>query len=214
MIDFARSVLPLLARRQLLLLGTLGLFPRGAWAHNFETGQGAYQDFLSGNQAVLADLPIVLGLIATGILVGIWKTDRLPRVWLFYNIGALLGVFMGFSGVVPPVLPAYIAVCLIGLLAAASPAISVFMMRLIVGVMGAIFANAVLSGHTIDEIQTFAYLGIFFALNLGLAAPAAVVTISREKLEYGWVYITWRALSSWLVAISIMAMVLMLRTGG
>ena len=37
-----------------------------ALAHDFGVGKDAYEDFLSGNQAVLADIPVLLGSIAAG----------------------------------------------------------------------------------------------------------------------------------------------------
>lgn len=189
-------------------------YPNGVSAHNFGSGKGAYENFLSGNQAVLADVPILLGLIATGIVVSNWKPDGLPKVWLFFIIGVLAGMALGLSGLLPAIMPTYVTVCLIGLLGAAAPRLPVAGMRLLVGISGVILANAVLSGHTLGEIQPFAYAGILFAINLGLAISAGIVSLSLEKLPYGWVNITWRALLSWIVAISIMAMVLMLKVSG
>lgn len=186
--------------------------PMPALAHDFGAGEGPYVDFLSGNRAVLADIPVLLGLIAAGLLSGIWKPDGLPSLWPVYAGGILAGAAVGFGGMIPPTLPTYITVIVIGLLGAAAPQMSTGLVRGIFFVIGLILANAVLSGHAISEIPPFAYVGIAFALNVGLAVPAGLVAVSREKLPYGWVAIAWRAGMSWLVAIALMAMVLMLKS--
>jgi len=196
-----------------LALSTLvTLTPVTALAHEFGVGLGAYEDFLSGNQAVFADMPVLLCLIATGVFAGIWKADAFPSLWLFLAIGMLVGTVVGLWGQIPPTLPAYATVIAIGLLGAAAPNFPIWLMRSLFVIIGIILTNAVLSGHTFAEVPVFAFVGIAFALNLGVAASASLVAISREKLPYGWVLITWRAGMSWLVAIAIMTMVLMLRS--
>ena len=84
-------------------------------------------------------------------------------------------------------------------------------MRGILFVVGVIVTNAVLSGHTISEVPPFAYVGIFFALNVCLSASARLVFLSHQYFPYDWVGIVWRAGSSWLVAIAVMAVALMFR---
>lgn len=183
--------------------------PAPALAHEFGVGQDAYEDFLSGNLAVFTDVPVLLGLIAAGWFSGIWKPDGLPSLWPFYLGGILAGAAVGFWGVMPPTLPAYGAVIVIGLLGAAAAPYAVVLMRGIFVLIGLILTNAVFSGHGIAEIPLFAYVGIAFALNFGVAASAGLVAISDEKLPYTWVPIVWRAGISWLVAIAVMTMVLM-----
>ncbi len=192
-------------------LGFLFL-PRLAYAHAFSIGQTGYQNFLSGNKAVFADIPVLLGLIAAGLFVGIWKMDGFPKVWLFYIAGLFGGFVLGLTGLLPAALPAYCTVIIVGLLAAAAPDFPTWIMRVIYFAIGVVLANAVITGHTIDSIPLFAYLGIFFALNFGLVIPAGLVVVSRQELPYSWVLIVWRAGSSWLVAIAVMAMVLMLKS--
>ena len=188
-----------------------GLAPDHARSHDFGVGRDGYEDFLFGNLAVLIDTPVVLGMAATGLFVGIWKSDGLPQVWLFYIAGMFGGAVIGLFGIVPLALPAYAAVFLVGLLGAAALDLSLAMVRVIVGLIGMVLANAILSGHSIGEVRPFSYFGIAFALNMGLSFSAALVAISRENLPYGWVLIAWRAAASWLVAISVMAAVLMYR---
>ena len=185
--------------------------PAPALAHKFGVGQDAYEDFLSGNQAVFSDIPVLLLMVAAGLLSGIWKQDGVPSLWPFYLVVIGAGAMLGLLGVVPPTLPAYGAVIATGLLGAAALRMPTTLMRGIIAVIGVIAANAVLSGHLISEISPFAYLGIAFALNVGIAVSAGVVAISREKLPYNWVVIAWRAGTSWLVAIAVMAMVLMMK---
>ena len=182
-----------------------------ASAHEFGVGKDAYEDFLSGNQAVLADLPVLLGLVAAGLLAAIWKPDGFPMLRLPYIGGVLAGAALGFSALLEPVLPAYAAVVFLGVLGALAPSLTTRAMRGLYFLIGVVLTNAVLSGHTISEVPPAAYLGIFIALNLVVACCARLVFLSLQFFPYGWVTIAWRAGSSWLVAIAIMALALMLR---
>lgn len=190
----------------------LSASPAPALAHEFGAGQGAYEDFLTGNRVVLADITVLLGVIAAGLLSGIWKPDGFPSLWSFYVGGVVAGAAVGLWGVIPPTLPAYVAVIAIGLLGAAALQIPTRLMNGIFFVTGLVLTNAVLSGHAISDIPPLAYVGIAFALNVGIAASAGLVAVSREKLPYNWVVIAWRAAMSWLVAIAVMAMVLMIKS--
>ncbi|MEO0547133.1 MAG: hypothetical protein AAF035_09300 [Pseudomonadota bacterium] len=188
--------------------------PTPALAHEFGVGKDAYEDFLSGNQAVFVDFPVVLGVIAAGLFVSIWRADGFPTVWLPYLAGLVAGAVLAFALAIPPALPMFVTVIFVGLLGALAPDLSTRMMQGIYFVVGMVLTNAVLSGHTIDEIPAFSYVGIAFALNFGVSACAAIVYQSREKLSYDWVMIVWRAGSSWLVAIAVMGIALMLRSTG
>lgn len=213
----AMPLLPLLLKSltKLRPCSTLGMcllaFTSPASGHEFGVGKDAYADFLSGNQAVLVDVPVLLGLIAAGLLVGIWKPNGFPSVWLSFVIGIFAGVALGLSGLVPPTWPAFLAVIFIGALGAWAPPFPLQVMRGMFFAIGLILTNAVLSGHTISEVPPLAYVGIFFALNVGVSACARLVFMSDHYLPYEWVSIVWRAGSSWLVAIAVMAMALMLR---
>ena len=182
-----------------------------ALAHEFGVGKDAYEDFLSGNQAVLADVPVLLGVIAAGLFAGIWKPDGFPSLWLALLAGIAAGAVLGFSALIPPTGPAYGLVIFIGILGALAPPFSLPLMRGLYFVIGMILTNAVLSGHTVAEVPAFAYVGILFALNIGISAIARLVFLSHQALPYGWVAITWRAGSSWLVAIAVMALALLFR---
>ena len=76
----------------LVISGALLAFaPVPALAHEFGVGKDAYGDFLSGNQAVLADYPILLGLIAAGLFASIWRLDGFPVLWPTYIAGLVVG---------------------------------------------------------------------------------------------------------------------------
>jgi hypothetical protein len=203
-----------LLKRGLVAIAVLGvlLLPFPAYSHAFSIGQTGYQNFLSGNVAVFADIPVLLGLIAAGIFAGIWNMEGFPKLWPFYVAGLVGGLLLGLTGLVPAALPTYCTVVIVGLLAAAAPDFPTWLMRLIYFLIGVVLTNAVITGHTIDSIPIWSYIGIAFALNFGLVIPAGLVVMSRQNLPYGWVLITWRAGSSWLVAIAVMAMVLMLNS--
>ena len=128
-------------------------------------------------------------------------------------MGHITGAVLAFWLAIEPTLPAYLAVILVGLLGAAAPALPRGVMQCVYLVVGVVLTNAILSGHTLSEIPPFAFLGIAFALNVAAAAAARLVFVSLQLLNYGWVLIAWRAGMSWIVAIAIMAMVLVLSDG-
>ena len=198
-------------RRLLVCSLAIFAFSSPALGHEFGVGKDAYADFLSGNQAVFVDLPVLLGVIAAGLLAGIWKPEGFPKLWLSFIAGIVAGAALGFTGLVPPAWPAFVGVIVVGALGAWALPLSTNVMRGIFFVIGMILCNAVLSGHTVSEVPGFAYVGIFFALNLCPSASARLVYLSHQYVPYGWVSIVWRAGSSWLVAIAVMALALMFR---
>lgn len=174
--------------------------------------QQANQDFVTGILATFYDTPVLLGLIAAGLFSGIWKPDGFPSLWAFYLGGILAGAAIGFWGILPPVEPAYFAAIAIGLLGAAALNIPTNLMRGLFFVLGVVFTNAVFSGYSVWDVPAFAYLGVAFALNLGVAVPVMLVWLTRTKLPYSWVTIAWRANMSWVVAIALMSMVLTMKS--
>lgn len=206
----ARSVRPHSLRGLTAFAILIFAWPFTAHAHDFGLGGNAYEDFLSGCQSVLFDVPVVLAVIATGLLAGIWRERSLPLIWLAYLLGAIGGLALGISGILPPVLPALIFIMLAGILGAAALDLSVNQMRMVLFASGLLSANTVLSGHSAAEIPLLSWFGIVFALNIVLAITAGLVTISREKLAYGWVMIGWRAGSSWIVAVAIIMVALVM----
>ncbi len=58
-----------------------------AKAHDFGSGGSFYTDFLTGFETAMTELPVVLLLGATGILVSLWDREGLPKVWLAFAIG-------------------------------------------------------------------------------------------------------------------------------
>ena len=203
-----------------LCLGTLSVLSASVTpviAHGFHgADQAVYQqaneDFVTGILATFYDVPVLLGLIAAGLLSGIWKPDGFSSLWPYFLGGNVAGAAVGFSGVIPPSEPAYVAVIAVGLLGAAALSVPNGLMRGLFFALGLVFTNAVFSGYEIWDIPLFAYMGVAFALNLGVAIPAGLVWLSRTKLPYGWVTIAWRANMSWVVAIALMAMVLSMKS--
>ena len=174
--------------------------------------QIAYAEFLSGIRAVTTNTPTLLGMIAAGLFAGISKPFGFHLIWPFYLGGIVVGALVGFSGVAPPIVPAYIVCIAVSLLGAAALGISVSVMRVIVFVLGLVLANAILSGHTASDIPVFAYVGIALALNIGACVPAGLVALSNRRLPYTWTPIVWRAAMSWISAIAVLALVLSMRS--
>ena len=213
------------SRRRTIWVACLGLAatailcaaPAPLIAHGFHAldqaeYQRAYEDFFTGILATYYDAPVVLGLVVAGLFAGIWKPDGFSSLWPFFIGGSLAGAAVGFWGTVPPAQPAYSSVIAVGLLGAAALNLPTGLMRGIFFVVGLCLTNAVFSGYAVSDVPPFAYVGVAFALNAGVALPAVLVWVSREKLPYGWVTIAWRASVSWVVAIALMAWVLRIRS--
>ena len=202
-----------------LCLAAVSLFlalPVAAIAHGFHGAdqamyQQANEDFVTGMLAAYYDIPVLLGLIAAGLLSGIWKPDGFSSLWPYFLGGIIAGAVVGFWGILPPSEPAYAAAIATGLLGAAAPNVPGGVMRALFLVLGIVLTNAVFSGYEIWDIPLFAYIGVAFSLNLGILLPAGLVWLSHTKLPYGWVMIAWRAKMSWIVAIALMSMVLTMK---
>ena len=183
-----------------------------AKAHDFGSGGSFYTDFLTGFETAMTELPVLLLLGATGILVSLWDKEGLPKVWLAFAIGVITGLILPLFVPVHPVYFGYGGAMAAGLVAAAAIKPDIQWMRVILFVAGLLPASAILADHEWGSVPTFVYVGIFFMLNLGLAVSAGIVSQGLERLAYGWTSIVFRALASWLVAIALMSLAFLLRT--
>jgi chromate transport protein ChrA len=116
-----------LIRATILLL----VFPGQAAAHDFALGGDAYAKFLSGCAAVLTELPVMIAMIATGILVSLWDREGLPKVWLAFVAGVVGGILFATAALIEPSTVAYGSAIALGLLAAAAVTPDVKLMRLV-----------------------------------------------------------------------------------
>ncbi|WP_007199822.1 hypothetical protein [Hoeflea phototrophica] len=184
-----------------------GLFcfvPLDAKAHEFALGGDAYEDFLAGGMAVLIDLPVMIALISTGILVSMWKREGLPLVWPAFLLAIPAGFVTAALVPVDPVPLLFATAIALGLLAVMAIRPAVRTMAAIVFLAGLLTGWGILAGHAWGEVPPGAYAGIFGLFNLVLATSAAIVSTGLKRLPYGWVEISFRALASWMVAIAMM----------
>lgn len=186
------------------------LAPVGARAHEFELGGDAYDDFLAGGAAVLNDLPVLLALMSTGILISLWKRQGLPLVWPAFLVSVIAGFVL--AGLVPvdPVPLLYGAAIIAGLLAVAAVRRTRPIMAGIVFGAGLMTGWGILAGHDLGELPPGVYAGLFALFNLVLAASAALATAVLTRLPGRWTEIALRALASWLTAIAIMSLAFVL----
>lgn len=192
----------------------LALVPLNAGAHEFEIGGGAYDDFLSGGAAVLNDLPVLLALMSTGILVSLWNRQGLPLVWPAFLASVIAGFVL--AGLVPvdPVPVLYGAAIITGLLAVAAVRRTRPIMAGIVFGAGLMTGWGILAGHGWGELPPGVYAGLFALFNLVLAASAAFASALLTRLSSRWTEIALRALASWLTAIAIMSLAFVLGQPG
>jgi hypothetical protein len=198
-----------LIRAAILLL----VFPGQATAHDFGLGGDAYAEFLSGCAAILTELPIVIAIISTGILVSLWDREGLPRVWLAFVAGVVGGMLVATAALIDPVTVAYGSAIALGLLAAAAISLDLKLMRLVLFFSGFLPVAALLSDHDFGTVPLAAYAGILFMSNIVLSASAGLVSVALKNIPFSWVSIAFRALASWLVAIALISFAVLLRTG-
>lgn len=196
-------------RAAILLLA----FTRQATAHDFGLGGDAYAEFLSGCAAVLTELPVMIAMIATGILVSLWDREGLPKVWLAFVAGVVGGMLVATAALIEPVTVAYGSAIALGLLAAAAVTPDLKLMRLVLFFAGFLPVAALLSDHEFGTVPLAAYAGILFMTNIVLSASAGLVSIALKNIPFSWVSIAFRALASWLVAIALISFSFLLRTG-
>jgi hypothetical protein len=192
----------------------LALLPVGARAHEFELGGDAYDDFLAGGAAVLNDLPVLLALMSTGILVSLWNRQGLPLVWPAFLVSVIGGFVL--AGLIPtdPVPLLYGAAIIAGLLAVAAVRGTRPVMAGIVFGAGLMTGWGILAGHGLGELPPGVYAGLFALFNLVLAASAAFASALLTRLPGRWTGIALRALASWLTAIAIMSLAFVLGQPG
>ena len=194
------------------ILGVLPLvLPRDAHAHDFGAGSDTYGVFLSGCTAVLAELPVMIALLSTGILVSLWDREGLPKVWPGFLAGVAGGMLLALADVVDPVGIAYGAAMALGLLAVAAVKPGIPLMLGILFIAGLLPIAALLAGHEIGTVPVAAYAGILATANFVLAASAGITAIMLERLPYGWVSVAFRALASWMVAIALISFTFLMR---
>jgi hypothetical protein len=198
-----------LIRVTILLL----VFPGQAAAHDFALGGDAYAKFLSGCAAVLTELPVMIAMIATGILVSLWDREGLPKVWLAFVAGVAGGMLVATAALIEPLTVAYGSAIALGLLAAAAVRPDVKLMRLVLFFAGFLPVAALLSDHDFGTVPPPAYAGILFMSNVVLSASAGLVSITLKNIPFSWVSIAFRALASWLVAIALISFAVLLRAG-
>ncbi|WP_420406694.1 hypothetical protein [Hoeflea sp.] len=201
------------SRRVGLALG-LALLPVGARAHEFDLGGDAYDDFLAGGAAVLNDLPVLLALMSTGILVSLWDRQGLPRVWPAFMVSVIAGFGLAALMPVDPVPLLYGAAIITGLLAAAAVQGTRPIMAGIVSGAGLMTGWGILAGHGWGELPAGVYAGLFALFNLVLAGTSAFASALLTRLPGRWTGIALRALASWLTAIAIMSLAFVLSETG
>ncbi len=180
-------------------------------AHDFGLGGDFYGEFQEGISATLGELPVMIAIVTAGFLFSLWDRDGLPRVWLAFLAGSVIGLILPIFLSPEPVSLAYATATSIGLLAAAAFRPNINIMRVIAFLAGCLPPFAMLSGHAAGSVPAGAYLGIVFALNVVLAISASLVSLWLTRFDFNWASIAIRALASWQVAVAVMAFAFLLR---
>jgi hypothetical protein len=188
-----------------LITALAALIPGAAFAHAFDTGRDAYGLFLEGAEVILTTPALVLPLVATGVALGLWRTEGLLAAWPGFLIGALAGFALA------PFAPSSIALVplafglVIGVLAALLPLERIAAaLPILAGLMGLAVVTAALEGHGFAEIGLLIRTGIFFAANMTLAVAAGVIRWVSERWPGEVTRIGGRIAASWVAAILVL----------
>lgn len=175
-----------------------------AHAHDFGLGGDYYDAFVSGAGAITGDIGALLALGSIGFMISIWEVEGMPRVWPHLAIGAAIGLLA--SPLLPDEMPLlHLGTAMVcGLFAAAAFNLPRQVIGAICALAGLNSVLGTLGGHAFADVPLLAYLGVFFAVNTGVAMAAGLVTLARNCFPQGWMMISCRALSSWIVAIAMM----------
>jgi len=182
----------------------LALSPLPAQAHAFKAGAESFAQFVQGTTTVFTYPPILLPLVALGILLTLWDLEGMIRAWPALVAGQLIGIVAAaFAGP----WAAYVPLA-VGVVAAVLAALQADMKRgIILGIaflsgLATMFAN--LEGHKFFEVPVLIQLGMLFGANFSVAASAGVVRIFFDRINHAWIRIPWRIISSWLAAILVL----------
>lgn len=197
-----------------LLIPGLLVLSGPAHAHDFGRTSDFYARFNEGAGVVFADVALLIAMAATGFFISIWRRYGLPQVWPALALGILAGFLLPLQAIGKPEVASLALTLIAGLAAGAALSLSVWPMRLACFLAGLTLVAGTLGGHAPGSVPLGAYAGILFALNLGTAIAAGIVTAALQRLPERITLITFRALSSWLVAIAVMMLALALRGTG
>ncbi|MEM9277442.1 MAG: hypothetical protein AAGA76_02590 [Pseudomonadota bacterium] len=194
----------------MLAAGFVALTSSKAHAHGGNHFQHAFDDFFYGFEATFSFASAILPTLATGLFAGTRPTFSLTWTAGFLLVGFLLGVLVAPFGWIPTDMTAYVATILIGLIVAASPNIERWLSGTLIVGTTAITANVMFSGYDWLVIPLFSYLGVGTAILLGSMTTCLVIQLVIASVRYDWIVIAWRAIASWIVAVSILMIALLI----
>lgn len=192
-----------------ILLALLGSGP--AHAHAFESGQDAYELLLQGISQPWLMLPVAVLLLGLGMLTGIWRTEGVIVVWPAMIAGALLG--LGLGPFIPQVeviwlMGLALAISIVGIIALPLPSLAMTGLAALATLLPSRF---LLETHAFGELPLPFLIGMGIGITTCAALAAGVVQATREQIGHVAVLIGWRALISWIGAISILMLAFELR---
>ena len=189
-------------KRVACVAAALGVQPATACAHAFRTGTDAYEQFVEGAYVALFAPPIILPLVALGVLVGLWRpSDGMPRVWPTFLAAQAIGLFAA------PALPPGIAVAALAVGASVGAVAALLshpphaLVLSLAALVGALTSGVGFQGHALLELAIPVQLGLLSGANLGVSFPAGVAAFSLSRIDKPWLGIGWRILASWTAAI-------------
>ncbi|QJD71994.1 hypothetical protein [Marinobacterium sp. LSUCC0821] len=199
----------LLRFRSLLMLLVL-LWQPAALAHSFGAGTDAFVSFLNAVSIFVSDPILLLPSISLGILAAAYKTRGLVDIWpwLFgsHLVGFLTASLVG-DWVNSILLVVGLAVATIAALVSKPAKILVISSGVITGVLTMLVS---LQGHAWHELSMSVYVGLFAGASMGVVISSGIAEVALEKLPEKVSKIALRVAASWLAAIQLLAVMLLI----
>ena len=185
-----------------------------AGAHSFGAGTDAFEAFVEGSNAVLFSPYSLLPCLSLGVLLTLWRSDGMVKVWpvliASHAAGFVLAPLVGVW-----VIPVLVAVgAATGTLAALLPRHSRWEAVTLGALVGGLTMLASLEGHGWLELTLPIYLGIFAAASFAVAAGAGIARVAIDNVPYPWVRIAVRIAASWLAAMQVLLLAFLLAGAG
>lgn len=183
-------------------------------AHSFGTGSDAFGAFVEGATAILFSPVALLPCLSLGLLLTLWQNEGMLKAWPILILGQIAG-FLVAPMVGTTVVPASVA------MGGGMAALAALLPRhvreeafLLAGANGFATMLVSLEGHGWMGLAIPIYLGIFAGANFAVAAGAGIARMIFERVPYPWMRIGIRIVASWLAAIQVLMVALLLAPSG
>lgn len=181
-----------------------------ALAHGTEPGlRGAYEAFIH----TVADPPAPLLLFALGIAIGLKSAHSIKWSTFAYVAGLLTGLAttLSIGMLVHPELPMLMIAIASALTVSLAAHVPLRVMLCACAVSGYVMGVASAPAPAAGSTQAFASVGAIAGASLGLATVALAIRAFNQEWNAEWAAIGLRIATSWIAAIAVLCLSLLLR---